>query len=287
MGAPPTQLQMSLFTTQEALDLRKVRLEKATPRYKFQSVKYLADLSNNELYISDPEKFNDPFDLKLSFEDETDRGPFTNEDKLRQALGSLFEDNPELDISWFYDKELLDTMGHWIAGHANSRQVIDAVKKRSRAFGVACFAQDWSIPLMWSHYGASHAGMCVEYAVNPMKFALAPENLVFSQHYVQYTTQLPTIALTELLFSPHQVLPRMVATKHADWAYEKEWRLIHFTKKGGPVAMPKQMEITALIAGLGVSNDDMKAIAEKAGALGVAAMRVRQDMGYDLKLAPL
>jgi hypothetical protein len=278
---------MSHFTSQETQDARKEHLRNATARYKFQSVSRLATLSNDTLYISDPEKFNDPFDLKLSFEDETDRGPFTNEDQLRQALACLFLNNPELELSWFYDDNLLETMEQWIAGTANSRQVIDEVQRRSKAFGVACFAQDWSIPLMWSHYGASHAGLCVEYAVHPMKFAREPSNLVFSQHYVQYTTQLPTISFTELLFSPHQVLPRMVATKHADWAYEKEWRLVHFTQKGTMVKMPEQMRITALIAGLGVSSGDLQAIVEKAQVLVVPALRVRQRLGYDLVLEPL
>lgn len=273
-----------VYTTQEMEAGRKIRLEGAVGRYKFMGMTYLNDLSRDEIWISDPATFNDPFDLKIDIENLTDRSPFSNEEKLRTAFAELFLDNPDVQNFWFYDEELTVTLNDWIKGRMHYRQVIDHFIRRSTAFGVSCFAQDWDVPLMWAHYGASHKGICVEYAVKPMSFACASENLHLAQYYVRYMTELPTICLSEVLFSPHQVLPSFLATKHSDWSYEKEWRLVNFTDKQKYIPTPKHMEISALIVGLGFDMRRIEEVTAKAAELNVPIFLVRRPYGYDLKL---
>jgi len=277
---------MTTYTTEEMRTARKIRRNFGVSRYKFMSLNHLGALSAGQIYISDPEKFNDPYDLKIEIENLTDRSPFDNEVVLREAFAKLFVGNPEISNFWYYDEEFIATLQEWIDGHAHYRLVIDGFKRRSKEFGVSCFSQDWDVPLLWSHYADSHRGICVEYQVHPMKMSYNPEDLHFGQHYVRYTTELPTLCLSEILFSPHQVLSSLLATKHADWSYEKEWRLVHYTAKGKMVSAPKTMEISAIIVGLGFDMTRMVEVVSKATELNIPVYKINRQMGYDLKLEP-
>lgn len=275
---------MHEFTTNEAHAAYRRESLGVFKRYRFQDLKYLAELTNDTLWMSDPTNFNDPFDLKPVINNEFDSGPFSNSKLLKKAFSCLFKKNPEIENNWFYDEKLINELTLWIDGAIDDNQLIKSVQNRSTSFGVACFAPDWAMPLMWSHYGNKHNGMCIAYEVDQINFPREEKNLKFSDHYVQYVTALPTICLSEVLFSPHKVFPRILSTKHSDWAYEREWRLIDFTTKATAVPIPKHMRMTALIAGLGCTHNDTQAIGKKAADLGVAAYKVIQYAGHDLIL---
>lgn len=219
-------------------------------KYQFQSLNYLDALSHETLYMSDPTKFNDPFDLKIEIVDDTYLGPFGSVEKLRNAFRVLLESTADIGDHWFYDDSLLDVLRKWTDGTTRSQNVISTVGDRLRKFGVACFAPEWDMPLMWSHYGDSHKGLCVEYLVQPATLSAEGDFFPLS---VTYASELPSICLSEALFSPHKVLPRLLATKHVDWAYEKEWRLIHLETKGSRTATDGKITIGSLIVGRNAS----------------------------------
>lgn len=277
---------MAIYTTKEMDDTRRSLLEERVARYKFISSQYLASLSNEKLWISDPKNFNDPFDLKIIIENRTLASPFGNEERLRKAFSEVFLNNDSIKNHWFYDDELIESLTNWIKGPEHYSWVIDQFKRRVSLFGVSCFAQDWNVPLMWSHYGESHRGICIEYAVHPMKIAFDFANQNLDQYHVRYATELPMLCLSELLFSPHQVLPNFLATKHADWAYEKEWRLVNYTTKNSFMPMPSAIQISAIIIGLHFDMSRIKEITTKAAELGVPVYMMRRRFGYELNLVP-
>lgn len=277
---------MNWHTTEEMRAARKIRRSLGVSRYKFMSLTHLGALSVDQIYMSDPERFNDPYDLKIEIENLTDRSPFDNENVLREAFAKLFVGNSQISNFWYYDEEFIATLQDWIDGRAHYRLVIDGFKRRSKEFGVSCFSQDWDVPLLWSHYADSHKGICVEYQVHPMKMSYDPEDLHFGQHYVRYTTELPTLCLSEILFSPHQVLSSLLATKHSDWSYEKEWRLVHYTAKGKMVRAPNTMQISAIIVGLAFDMTKMNDVVAKAIELNIPVYKINRQIGYDLKLEP-
>lgn len=274
------------YTTNDLREERKLRLQENVPRYKFLPPKYLRNLNQEKIWMSDPAMFNDPFDLNFNIRDITYRGPFVDEQKLRRAFAEMFLGNSQVIDHWFYDDQFIETLKRWIDSNASQQEIIECFKRRSSIFGVSCFAQDWDVPLMWSHYSDSHKGICVEYVVNQMNFARAKENLSMAQYHVRYTTDVPMTCLSELLFTPHQVLANVIATKHADWSYEKEWRLVHFTDKAKFVPMPKHMQISALIAGLSFDMNKIKTVIAKAKRLKVPAYKAVHENGHML-LQPL
>lgn len=149
---------------------RKDRLETSSPYYLFQpaSLSRLSKLSRKKLWMSDPERFNDPLDLRLELEDLSYRSPFDDEGRLREAMRGLLSNNPKAALHWFYNERLLQSIQCWIEGEINVFMLEDEIKERFREFGVACFTPKWNNGLMWSHYADSHAGYCIEYCVKEM-----------------------------------------------------------------------------------------------------------------------
>jgi hypothetical protein len=261
--------------------------------YQFQPVadprvNRLAQLAHGKLWVSDPASFNDPFDLRLYIRDLTCHSPFSGEDRLRRALACLLKDNAALQDYWLFDPSLLTTLDDWIAGTADSHAVIAAVQRRFAAFGIACFSEDWRSQLMWSHYADTHAGFCIEYRLEPLHLgAEALGRGGFLQQQVQYVSTLPEICLSEVLFSPHQVLSRLLSTKSIEWAYEREWRLIHLGASRALVALPEGMAITALIGGIRMPAAHLRELAATAQRLGVPAFQVEASAHYEMVLKPL
>lgn len=261
--------------------------------YQFQPisdprVNRLATLEHGKLWVSDPASFNDPFDLRLYIRDLTARGPFGDEARLRQSLACLIRDNARLDDYWLFDETVRTTLERWIASETDTHAVIAAVQERFNSFGVACFTEEWRSPLMWSHYSDAHAGFCIEYRVRKEQLAQdAGSGHLFFQQQVQYVSALPEICLSEVLFSPHQVLCRLLATKSIEWAYEREWRLIHCRQSHAYVPLPAGMEISALIGGIRMEDGMMEELVATARRLQVPAFKVEADAHYEMVLTPV
>lgn len=263
---------------------RMARLEKAVPFYLYQpALKARLDkVSSKEIWVSDPLRFNDPLDLRLTIKDLSYRGPF-DEEKLRQAIGLLINNNQGVSQHWLYSGSLIKKLQNWIAGECDMQELEQAIRERFEQFGVACYSSVWNSSLMWSHYAVSHAGYCIEYAVNKMELAMNNQGL-FASYDVHYSSLLPEVCISEALFSPHQTLGRMLATKSVEWAYEREWRLVHLEKKNTFVKIPHGMKLSALIAGLKADSSLLLKLNKKAEMFGIPVYKIKRNHGYELAM---
>lgn len=91
--------------------------------------------------------------------------------------------------------------------------------------GIFCLTSKAICPLMWSHYGEEHRGICLGYSVTPY----AKDQL----HKVDYESGRRIMAsdITAAMIDGnktalHRVDKAALLTKAPDWAYEDEWRLI-------------------------------------------------------------
>lgn len=86
-----------------------------------------------------------------------------------------------------------------------------------RSTGLLCFSEDWTSPVMWSHYGQSHSGVCLGFDV--------PR---WAVRKVSYKAKLLKMELpaeeTPMAISP-QMQRLLVRTKCREWAYERERRM--------------------------------------------------------------
>ncbi len=234
----------------------------------------LSALADNKLWISDPNKFNDPFDFVIKIENFISRSGFDVQN-FKKAVEILFA-NYNLDEGHrLYSQKIVDLILKWSRENSerNRGPIINTLQQYLKSFGVQCFSNHWNIPLNWAHYASQHAGFCVEYDLEQMTFA-AKNCHKMSLHEVVYTNELPELCLSEVLFSPHQTLNRFLATKTIDWAYEGETRVVHFEAQGKSVDMPNGLKIASLIAGLKVSNKLLDSLVKTAKALDVQVYKV-------------
>jgi len=189
-------------------------------------------LSNRQIWLADPRSFNDPFDCALNI-----KRTLSDDDCLR-----IFEENVREALS---SPDLDNT------GRLECKKLLERIKKDKsfrdetvRAFririevpiatvemlGAFCMSELPDNLLMWAHYTRSHTGFCIE-------FSREPDNLLGSFGHtrpVSYTYYYPDISDIDLLAPrDHEasdpirpVTSAMYWTKSADWAYEKEWRLV-------------------------------------------------------------
>jgi hypothetical protein len=107
-----------------------------------------------------------------------------------------------------------------------------------KRFGMICFSEQWSSPLLWSHYAEKHRGMCLGFDVEEQ--ILKP---------VTYVGERPNFEMPPTLENMKQLL----FTKFEDWQYEEELRgwLSLDTREDGHYFYPfdKKVKLCEVIAG--------------------------------------
>lgn len=225
-----------------------------TPKllYKYRAFSALTVdlLVSDKVFFADPQTFNDPLDskpiitadltldqLKLTVRTLMERrlvaemttaarsikyrGPKTIDhiDRLsRQEVEGMMADIAYHATNPDYEGEFSENH-RWLLGHQLQTELM---KQYDR--GILSFAERNSCPLMWSHYGDQHNGLCIGYRV-PMP---PPDDL----HKVKYggsrLVEASRVAgmLNDDVHARAEVDAAVFLRKAGDWRYEKEWRLI-------------------------------------------------------------
>lgn len=85
------------------------------------------------------------------------------------------------------------------------------------SMGILCFGPSWENPVMWSHYGDKHRGICLGFDI-PDKFAIP----------VEYIDERSTIQFADGIESKgvdHQFALDLMRSKYNAWSYENEIRM--------------------------------------------------------------
>ena len=116
-----------------------------------------------------------------------------------------------------------------IAGYKSFEVTVNQFLKER---GVTCFSEQNDNLLMWGHYGGRYKGICLEFSTKFEPFLKIQK--------VNYAKSLPAFDLSPLLLEKIDVPIELFCTKSEDWAYEKEWRIIH-AKVGTEYRYPTEM----------------------------------------------
>lgn len=235
---------------------------KGIPLYRFEPAceNRINSLRDKKLWMSNPANFNDPFDTRANIKEDFVSNEHDPE-AIRIAAKTIFEGNPS---HWLYNDKIVEDIRAWSQNqHLDLKNIIPKLQAHLATFGIQCFSRNYQIPLSWSHYAQAHKGFCIEYSLSKMDLVTSNKSL-FSFYDVTYISQLKDILLSDILFSPRSAIERYLATKHSDWSYEQELRLIKdntFTSdelservSGKSVDMPSGLEVTGVIAGLKMSD---------------------------------
>lgn len=188
---------------------------------------------NSSLYFSPIKDFNDPFDCKLSYRQEY------SDEEIREFYIQYLKRNP----GTFSLEDLLERYGQ-------KQDFIDfqnqSTQKLIDKIGVLSLSANPKSILMWSHYSHNHTGLVFE-------FTRAENSDCFNMfHKVDYSEKYDLLSYTE---ENKIEIPKLMLTKHKDWAYESEFRIIDMHYQGEKVFQKK--ELTSIIFGALSKTDDI------------------------------
>lgn len=220
--------------------------------YKYSSLtaRTLQQLCLGQIYFADPADFNDPLDCRPSVEADL------SVDDLKDVLARLISRRVSKEVfdamrKLKFKKDSISPRQELVASkavesllqnieyHATNPEVMDAeeylrlsiaseIERELRSAydqGVLCLSRRHDSPLMWSHYGDQHRGICVELDVS--KFSAD------AIHKVEYGTsrRVTASAIHRWLRDDDTDAKREIdraclLTKSSEWNYEDEYRLL-------------------------------------------------------------
>jgi len=171
-------------------------------------------ITHNELYFAKPQELNDPWDCasRVSFEGAT---PAQIRDlvhvAMKEALCNLVLSTAKFEevVERHYREALTDPDGFLRDAERGLRDSIQVGK------GVYCLSEVANEAQMWSYYAKGHSGICIDMSL--------PEILT-SARAVRYMGHLPRFNFFDLPLE--QLADKVLFTKHNNWSYEHEWRII-------------------------------------------------------------
>lgn len=267
--------------------------------YKFRafSNRTLDTLIADEVYYADPSTFNDPLDTRPTLDTDIDA------DALAAILAQLVEQRVSAEMNAAAKTIRYNgpkTISH-IAAHSRRRaeQVVAEIRYhatnpeyeiedparflfgqyvedellRRYSKGIVSLAERATCPLMWSHYGDQHKGLCIGYSI--------PARAAGDLQKVRYggSRLIAASAVAAMLNGDEEARRKVndaVLTKKAiDWRYEREWRLI-----GPRGSQNSPLELEEIIFGMRCSNavkfTVVRALAERSRSIRFYEIRERR-----------
>jgi hypothetical protein len=165
--------------------------------------------TNGRIYLTPPKYLNDPWDFLLRSESPTGEQikrkiPISRADFHKEASSHIFLEDEARE-----QQEGLSTI-----------------------IGLICLTESPLDRLMWAHYGESHHGFVAEFghteegkSESGFQFCDSPFKAAIKVDYQ------PT---QSMLKRDRSNMEAAVFTKHLDWKYEQEWRVIRALNTGDP-----------------------------------------------------
>lgn len=221
--------------------------------YRYQSVSALTieSLCHDGLYFAAPAAFNDPHDCKPTVESDSEK------ETLRNILSELIKRRVAAEtLGALKNARIQGAKAEAYAqrsGEQTARQELEDVaynatnpehgdnEKEAECWllaneiqrellmqydrGVCCFSEVVDNPLLWSHYGDQHRGICIGYGLNRIPKPKL-HKVVYGGSRTLRTTLIAR-ALLEKEPEAQALLDRDVVLRKApSWRYEREWRLL-------------------------------------------------------------
>jgi hypothetical protein len=231
--------------------------------YKYRSFSNLTldMLIEDVIYFADPSLFNDPLDTKPTLSTDI------SAEVLERVLSQALEQRLSAEMSMAAKKiryrgpKTIDHIGRLIRKETDKLlsdirydasdpeyevpdppqfvvgQYVERELLRRYDRGVFSLAERPNCPLMWSHYGDQHRGLCLGYSI--------PASAADKVHQIKYggSRRIKASAVAAMLdgdvAARRKVDDAVLLRKAREWSYEKEWRLLG---PKGPQDSPLELE---------------------------------------------
>ena len=179
-------------------------------------------LTNGSIYFSDPTHFNDPLDCKPEVFLDIDR------DSLQRLCMAMTERSSqilyecELSAAYYY-ADSKEKESYFLS--LLTSKIKDVVQSEFGKRGVLSLAESWSCPLMWSHYGDQHKGVCFGFDTSRAK-NLSPKRVDYDGTRCIKCSDLMNCYINKNDAAKELLDHTFFFTKATEWKYEREWRLL-------------------------------------------------------------
>jgi hypothetical protein len=219
--------------------------------YKYRSFnnRTLDQLVADKLFFADPSTFNDPLDTRPSLHADLDADTLEDilrrlvEERIKAEMGAAARaikyrgpktlnhiavnsrrraDQVIADVRYHAtnpDYEDDDDPARLLLGHYVEEELLRRYDK-----GIVSLAERAECPLMWSHYGDQHKGVCIGYSI--------PDGAEQGLYKITYggSRLVEASAVASMLDGDNAAQRKVdeaVLSRKADaWSYEREWRLV-------------------------------------------------------------
>ena len=215
---------------------------------KTNKINSLENLKNNQVWLSNPISFNDPFDCSVAFDankimneivkkniyilksfldyiEENELSTNKKEiilksekpiDELKKNLSEIFREPLIKEINREYKQTYINGC-------------MDFNTKYKSKLKVSCFSEVNASLLMWGHYADNHQGFCVEYDLGSLDKTNNLKKYLFPIEYVDSMIDMTEYYLDNVLNRKNinkEKLIESVLYKMKEWSYEEEWRIV-------------------------------------------------------------
>lgn len=186
-------------------------------KYCSYTVYLLENLLHKEIACVSPELFNDPLDSY-----------FLRNDILLKKFSSIFPKEVRVACLNYYEK--------------NNDSLLE------------------NEMLMWAHYADSHRGISIEYEIPEEKFQDFPDTKsdIKESCFLEKITYMPkflnTLKNIDLSSDDKENLHTLFLTKDKAFSYEKEYRILMYSKSNKSVDFIEAPKISKIIFGIRSSN---------------------------------
>ena len=183
----------------------------------FSSLVSMIENKDFHVWFTSPHKFNDPYDsfispdmsnLYAAFKPVVDNSPALTKNLIQVLRNKTFSESRE-ELNKEYIQAILEVLQHppkeseiqlspqeeemcKADSDYRLKNLLDITNQSINEFisehmGVACFSEEKSSLLMWSHYAENHAGYCLEYRTDDIKKAF--DESVYGLFPITYTSR--------------------------------------------------------------------------------------------------
>lgn len=251
-------------------------------KYTALNARAIAALATEKLWFANPSTFNDPFDCMIPDHAVVHLERLQGRATKQRATAARPRKGESAEIArlirGLHDRVLSGASAKDIALAQKFVDGHGALQSSINTFGVLSLSATPKSILMWSHYGAEHAGICLEFertATNKLGTDALP--VVYSR--LRDPDPDPVLA----------VPPNRFFMKYSGWRYEREWRVLESTAGrhdfpgrllsvicGAKMPGPEREALARIVAGLNASRT-------KQITVRVAAMK---PTTYELVIRP-
>lgn len=196
--------------------------------------------TDNELYFSSKDQFNDPFDCKFGYSFKASKPEIK-----KYFMGTLNRKRPDLNRQ---------QKKRWIAEQMKrfdlndpdlERQLVEGTDEIISAIGICSLTEVPDDILMWSHYADSHKGFCIKLLDDE------DDRFIARAQPVSYTKEYPIV--NPVKDDDYLRMEKTLLRKAKHWEYEKEWRIIDHEKGPGIRKFPPHL-LVGVIFGCRMSD---------------------------------